>query len=169
MLTYPLAVIDFEASSLGDERSYPIEAGLAIAATADAPVRVWSSLIKPTAGWIAHGDWSARSSEVHGIAPRELGAGGPPAEVATVLNDLTTGIPIVWCDGGEYDAHWLRRLYDAARIRPTFRLCDLSLAFVLDRRRMNRYAEALGYGAPTHRAGADAERICAALIGSCTI
>lgn len=168
MVTFPLAVLDFEASSLGDERSYPIEAGLAIAAAADPPIRVWSSLIRPAAAWVASGDWSARSAAVHGIAPRDLDMGGSPAEVATALNERAAGIPIIWCDGGEYDAHWLRRLYEAARIRPTFRLCDLSGLFVLDRRRMNRYADALGAAAPAHRAGADAERICAALISSLT-
>ena len=35
--------------------------------------------------------------------------------------------------------------------------------FVLDRRKHNRFAEILALSQPPHRAGADAERICAAL------
>ena len=166
MLSFPLAVLDFEASSLGDERSYPIEAGLAIAASADAQIQVWSSLIKPTTEWSMHGEWSTKSARVHGITPRELETGLPPAEIAAELNQRLSGIPLVWCDGGEYDSHWLRRLFDGAWMRPTVRLCDLSLAFVLDRRRANRYAEAIGDAILAHRAAADAKRICSALIAS---
>lgn len=162
-IQFPLAVIDFEASSFSDERSYPVEVGVAVAPAAGSAILVWSSLIRPTAEWIRTGDWSAKSAKVHGISLQELESGGSPEETAHALNRIAALVPRFWCDGGEYDVHWHRRLFEAARVNPAFQPWDISGLFVLDRRMHNGFAEAVAATAAPHRAGADAARICAAL------
>ena len=85
-LPWPLAVIDFEASSL-DPNGYPIEVGLALRPAPDEPIRGWSALIRPAEDWTRHGDWSPASAKVHGIRGGELLARGQPSEpIATALN-----------------------------------------------------------------------------------
>lgn len=164
-MRFPLAVIDFEASSLSME-SYPIEAGLALAKGSDAPIEVWSTLIRPDADWIERGDWDPEAEQTHKIRIAELQAGMEPLRVAETLNLLLGPIGMAWSDGGAYDGHWLRTLYVTAGIKPSFALWDIAALFTLDRRMHNRFAERLAQTDAPHRAGLDAERICTALIQS---
>lgn len=162
-LPFPFAVIDFEASSLSDERSYPIEVGIAIARSETESIRVWSSLIRPTPEWLARGTWSARSTAVHGITQDELASGPSPGEVARVLNAIAATIPRWFCDGGDWDAHWLRRLFDAARLAPPFGLEDISI-LIGSLEQQASMVDALDAIPTPHRAGPDAERLCAAIL-----
>ncbi|MFG1243882.1 hypothetical protein V5F31_16020 [Xanthobacter sp. V7C-4] len=161
-LSWPVRTIDFEASSLEDG-SYPIEVGVAVWPREDDPITVWSTLIRPTDDWRRFGHWSLASRKVHGIAMSELAGGAQPAEVAKALNE-TLGDGFVWCDGGAYDAHWLRTLFGAAGIRPSFILGNWAgLLRTLPERCRQRAMAAVEEAPPRHRAGADAEQLLRAL------
>ncbi|MDP9412901.1 MAG: hypothetical protein M3Q08_02165 [Pseudomonadota bacterium] len=170
-MNFPLAVLDFEASSLSlstypELSSYPIEVGLAVATGLSEPILVWSSLIKPDPEWAARGDWDRASEKVHGIAREKLIAGMPPPQVAAALDEVLEPLGHAWCDGGRYDGHWLTVLYGAAKTKPKFHLGDMAGLFAFDRPMQNRYADILAATAPPHRAGEDAARICSALVSA---
>jgi len=122
VLPWPLAMIDFEASSL-DQDSYPIEVGLALWPGPDEPILGWSTLIRPARDWTRRGHWSPASAKVHGIRGSDLLAHGrSPKRVALALNEALGLAAVAWCDGGPYDAHWARALFKACGVRPTFAL-----------------------------------------------
>lgn len=162
-MKFPLAVIDFEASSLSLE-SYPIEVGVAIALDAQGPIDVWSTLICPSAEWLARSDWDEESAMTHGISRSELEGAAEPFDVANSLNMKLASIGLAWCDGGQYDGHWLRTLYQAAGLKPSYALWDIAAMFIMDRRKHNRFAEILAKTEAPHRAGSDAFRLCEALV-----
>lgn len=71
---------------------------------------------------------------------------------------------LLYFDGGDYDRFWLRRLYQAAKIEPSFKFMDfdtlLAAAGVIDgNRRVTSEAWALrdiaALGLPRHRAAND--------------
>lgn len=161
-LSWPVRIIDFEASSL-EEGSYPIEVGVAVWPRKDAPITVWSTLIRPIDDWRRFGHWSLASRRVHGIAMSELAAGMAAQDVAALLNE-ELGSGLVWCDGGPYDAYWLRTLFGVSNLKPTFALGNWSalLLGLPDAHRENAMA-ALEAAPPRHRAGADAEQLMRAL------
>ena len=112
--------LDFEASSLNMAISYPIEVGYTNG------IMEWSSLIIPHPDWF---DWDPASQEIHGIAREELfakGKSGP--EVCSIMNKHLAG-EIIYCDGGMYDILWLHRLFDAADMKPSFKLQNYSLIY----------------------------------------
>jgi hypothetical protein len=117
-LPWPLYAIDLEASSL-EHDSYPIEVGLAVWPARGQPISGWSTLIRPPWDWLQNGQWSRKSSVVHGITQSELAAGLPPFQVARMLNAIA-GTQITWCDGGPYDAYWIDRLFKAAGLKESF-------------------------------------------------
>lgn len=162
-LDWPVRIIDFEASSLEDG-SYPIEVGLAVWPREDDPVSVWSALIRPTDEWRGFGHWSVESRRVHGITMSELmAAGAPPEEVAAILNEKL-GDGVVWCDGGPYDAFWLKALFKAAGLQPEFVLGNWhGLLRTLPERCRARAMDFLEESPSRHRAGADAEQLAMAL------
>ena len=159
---FPLAVIDFEATALSLE-SWPIEVGIAVAPSPDGPVETWSSLILPDPAWDIAAQWDPAAQRVHGITRRDLRDGRDPAEVLADLNARLERPWQVWCDGGQYDRHWLDCLVEAAGIPPSFELADLALPLRQDSALHDCYRDALTGPAP-HRAGPDAERICRALL-----
>jgi DNA polymerase-3 subunit epsilon len=162
-LKFPLAVLDFEASSL-EQDSYPVECGLAVVAAIDEPMRVWSTLIAPSGTWKMSGHWSAKSAKIHGITHEELTTGTSPM---TVADELNARFPdIVWCDGGDYDQYWLDRLYSAANAAPSFELRDVIELFGADTGAYHRFRELLAQSKRLHRAGDDAEQICRTLLQS---
>ena len=123
-LPFPLATIDFEASSLDDD-GYPIEVGVAFWPAPDEVVFGWSALIRPAGVWTRKGHWSAASAKVHGIRGSDLLAHGlDPVPVAAALNAVLGPDGIAWCDGGPYDAHWAGALFKAAGVGPAFALGD---------------------------------------------
>ena len=158
-LPWPLHAIDIEASSL-DEGSYPIEVGVAIWRAPDVPILGWSALIRPTEDWNRHGRWSRASAKVHGIRGDMLRADGQAADqVAAVLNEVL-GAATAWCDGGPYDAYWIRRLFAATARRRSFALGDwhgLVRTFAPAEREVA--LAVLEDGGSQHRARGDAEKL----------
>lgn len=160
VLRFPFAVLDFEASAL-DEDSYPIECGLAV--RDGAATRVWASLIAPQPTWLRSGRWSKSSEKVHGIPLSALDGAPAAAEVAAQLNERCAAFDTVWCDGGDYDLYWLKRLFDATRLVPAFRLRDVGELFERCPELESRVRKLLSQRNQAHRAGDDAVRICDAL------
>lgn len=111
-----LWTLDFEASGLNMNATYPIELG-------------WYNgtierefLIIPDPSW---GDyWDPESQMIHNIPRPDLFKYGKKAsEICEVLNDDLNG-KTVWCDGGQYDAHWMRQLLDVGGVDPTFQMAN---------------------------------------------
>ena len=163
-LPWPLAVIDFEASSL-DQDSYPIEVGLAFWPDPDDGISGWSTLIQPVGDWTRKGHWSPKSAKVHGISAMELMSGGQAVgAVADKLNTMLGSGRIAWCDGDAYDVHWTGRLFEAAHITPLFHLGAWHrLIALLDPAMRKRGLDWLDQAPARHRARDDAERLLRAL------
>jgi hypothetical protein len=163
-LPWPLAVLDFEASSL-ELTGYPIEAGLALWHAPGEPIFGWSVLIRPTDDWRQHGHWSLDSAKVHGLRGRDLIADGwPPQRVARALNEALGPGRTAWCDGGPYDAFWTQTLFRAAGIDASFVLGDwYGLARSLGKAARERAFAWLERVPARHRAREDAESLLLAL------
>ena len=163
-LPWPLAVIDFEASSL-DQDGYPIEVGLAFWHSPDEAIYGWSTLIQPAWEWTRNGHWSPKSAKVHGISGRELLADGKPVDcVAARLNEMLGSERIAWCDGDAYDIHWTGALFKAAKATPLFRLGAWHrLIAMVGPTMRERGLEWLDQAPARHRARDDAEQLLRAL------
>lgn len=163
MLTWPIATIDFEASGLGPS-SYPIEVGVAVWTAIDAPITVWSTLIRPCPEWELHGEWNARSAAIHKIERQALASGMPASTCAAEVARLSQSCGGLFADGGQHDAFWLSRLLSAGEVAQTFALKWWQI-FV--RELPYEVADSiLTYHerVPTpHRAGEDASRLLIAL------
>ena len=160
LLRWPVAAIDFEASSL-DADSYPIEVGIARWRGPEEPIETWSTLIRPPRAWRSR-RWSRASQEVHGIRPEQLEDGMDPADALRRLNALAGRA--AFCDGGPSDLRWLGGLEDAAGSDATFLLRDAdALGSILHPRRWRRMARWLDRAKARHRAAPDAERLVRAL------
>jgi hypothetical protein len=164
-MIYPLILLDFEASSLSDS-SFPIEVGVAVAPTAQGPIHVWSSLIKPDRNWTASDDWDPAAEAVHHIPWADLVQGQSPRDVALALNSIIGPVGHAYCDGGYYDGMWMERLFKAAKIAPAFALWDMARLFLLDRGLYRRVCALLAENVAPHRAGDDAARLCGALLAA---
>ena len=161
-LPWPLFTIDFEASSLVPG-SYPIEVGVARWAAPDRPIGSWSTLIRPIPLWRTAGSWSAEAEAVHGLRRDELDEGLDPPEVLSALNRIV-GTHAAFCDGGESDFGWARRLVLAAGFMNTFRMGDVDmLTGRCDADGFTRMVRWLDANPAPHRAGPDAERLMLAL------
>ena len=163
-LPWPLAIIDFEASSW-DHHSYPIEVGLAFWPSPDEPIYGWSTLIKPAEKWTRHGDWSPKSAKVHGISGRELFRNGTPVDrVAAILNKMLGSERIAWCDGDMYDIQCTGKLFKAAKATPVFHLGGWrDLLDMVGPAMRERGLEWLNQAPARHRARHGAERLLRAL------
>ena len=116
--TATVAFVDVEASGLGPY-SWPIEVGWGFHGQ---PAR--SVLIKPAEAWSMRA-WEKSAESLHRIPPdRLLTEGRDPLDVALGLN-AALGQATVYSDAPDYDSFWLFRLYDAAGVRPNYRLADL--------------------------------------------
>ncbi len=159
-LTYPLIVIDIEASAL-TRTSYPIEIGVARKHDPGGPIDTWSSLIAPDPSWDMASEWDADAERrIHGISRWALRSGANVREVMERLNELVAPVGHAWCDGGYYDHHWLATLSAAAGIVPQFELRDIVNGLEADQHSNLRAQGWRGPFKPAHRAGPDAERIC---------
>lgn len=109
-------ILDFEASGFGSF-SYPIEVGFCLANG-----ERFCSLIKPAPDW-QHWDFSAE--QVHGI-DREmlLEFGQDVREVCKDLNKRLRGLTL-YSDGWVVDKSWCDRLFEAARLAPSFHLSPI--------------------------------------------
>lgn len=158
----PIAVIDFEACSLGSG-SYPIEVGVALVPNTDQPLHVWSTLIQPHSSWSSTA-WDARAERIHGIPQLALSEGLSPSATLLKLNELLKPIGTALCDGGDFDRFWFERLCRAAPlIKPEFQLGHISELLIGDEQMRARLDDALALTRPPHRAGPDAARLCQAL------
>lgn len=108
-----IAVIDFEASSLGSA-SFPTEIGWAFI-DEDGAIVSGACLIRPIAKWTRHADaWSAASERLTGITRDMLEQDGvTPREAMRRLLDAV-GDRDLYSDAPPYDQHWLGLLADAA-------------------------------------------------------
>lgn len=106
--------LDFEASGLDLQKSYPIEVGYTNGEGISA-----SMLIKRAADWTY---WNEDSEFIHGICRETLDLEG--RDISYVVHRMNTDLAgqSVVVDGGDYDLFWLNRLYAASRLMPTFRL-----------------------------------------------
>lgn len=144
------AVLDIEASGFG-AGSYPIEIGFVLP-----DGRAWCSLIRPEADW-QH--WDPQAAAVHHIQRDQLLTHGrSPRDVADTLNEQLRSLT-VYTDAWGHDYPWLSRLYDAARLSPTFKLEPLLT--LLNEHEADRWNEvkhrvADETGLLRHRASADA-------------
>lgn len=145
-----VAFVDVEASGLGPS-SWPIEVGW-VFATGDAR----SVLIKPSDIWSMTA-WEKSAEALHGISPPTLVTRGRSAlDVALILNAALGGAT-VYSDAPDYDSFWLFRLYDAAGVKPNYKLHDLGdLLRPLWTRTPKELVNLASEEAPhTHRADAD--------------
>lgn len=157
-INLPVALLDYEASSLSD-RSYPIEAGWAIIA-ADLSISSGTMLIRPHQRWT---DWSDKSQSIHGINRKMLAEGGSACrEVAEHLAGLFNGLPgAVLSADPDYETFWSDRLYEAAGVQRLWTISSFhaALATALTNADGGEVAEArraLTSRRP-HRAEADAK------------
>lgn len=157
-------MIDFEASSLADS-SFPIEVGVCIWLNPESPIQAWSTLIKPTTGWLADGDWNEVSASIHKIPREDLAAGLSPTATVERLNAiLARAAGVSWCDGGAWDVQWARTLSKASDLRPSFKIGHIDMMTAkLDQFSMMRMLRWLDRNPPRHRARDDAERLMKAL------
>lgn len=161
---WPIRVIDFEASSLELE-GYPIEVGVAVWTGLEGPLLGWSALIRPEDDWLRFGDWSKASRDVHGISRAELRAGKSAKEVTTTLKRLLPDGSVVWCDGGPYDAHWAKKLFQSTGHEQRFSIHNWSsLLSRLDGATQERVWHWIERNPSPHRARADAENLLSALM-----
>ena len=161
---WPIATIDFEASSLS-RTSYPIEVGVCIWADPEGPIQGWSTLIRPTPEWAEHGDWNKVSAGIHRIPREALEGGLSPAATVEKLNAiLALAAGVGWCDGGAWDVYWGRTLAKASDAKPTFKIGHIDMmTSKLDQLSMMRMLRWLDRSPPRHRARDDAERLMKAL------
>lgn len=164
MITFPLAFVDFEASSL-EHDSYPIEVGVALVEHPHS-IETWSTLISRTTSWRLAGHWSKKSQRIHGIAPEQLAEAPSARSVMMQLNTLLSAIGCAYCDGGDYDRAWLGSLSKAAGIEPEFTLREVD--DLLNHRSGAEKAmrDHLAMSAAPHRAGPDAARLAGAILAA---
>ena len=109
-------IVDIEASGFG-RGSYPIEIGVVMPDGS-----AYCTLILPDRDWT---HWDDNAERVHGISRALLERlGRPPAEVAGELNRRLAD-RAAYSDNWAHDYAWLARLFDAAAMRPKFRLRHL--------------------------------------------
>lgn len=98
------AFLDFEASSLHSEKSYPISVGVAPLDESLAPD--YYALIRPREGWT---NWDEKSESIHGIPRETLERDGADADV--VLQTLTVlSRTFRFYVTSNYDQFWMNRL-----------------------------------------------------------
>lgn len=162
-LPWPLVTIDFEASAL-DPRSYPIEVGICRWRSPASPLETWSTSISPNADWTSQGVWSMASEAVHGISEDELVNHGRSATEAVATLNTLVGEGVCYCDGGDFDQDWARKMSAASDVRPTFKLGNWSILLRrLDVITLHSVSHMMHFAPVPHRAGPDAERLMSAL------
>jgi hypothetical protein len=120
-------------------------------------------LVRPTPEWT---HWDASAEQVHGIKRETLVAYGRAVEeVARALNADLAGLT-VYCDGWAHDYPWLAALFEAAHLRPGFKLD--SVGSLLNDSRLELLDEArrsalIEMGLTRHRASNDARALQRAL------
>ncbi|MEM9234647.1 MAG: hypothetical protein AAGA69_10495, partial [Pseudomonadota bacterium] len=93
--------------------------------------------------------------------PGQLVTEGREAIEAALILNAALGDAEVYSDAPDYDSFWLFRLYDAAGVRPNYRLNDLGdLLRPIWPGEPSELVERASHGAPhIHRAAADARHL----------
>ena len=151
-----IATIDFEASG---PNGYPIEVGIAIHDPARAHISVWSSLIKPTVGWLQTMSWDPVAVQMHGIARADLKSALHPFDIGRQLNTLLGPIGVAYCDGWKWDHRWLFLLMEECPEPCRFQLGDAGALGRFFEIRPSALFERDDEPPLEHRAGSDAERL----------
>ena len=114
-----LICIDLEASGLGPQ-SYPIE----IAWKNDFTGEQDSFLINPesTSNWDY---WDEYAEEMHGLDRETIVSEGLDIlDACKRLNETLKGQVLI-SDACEFDRFWMNRLFDAAKVKPAFKMAGL--------------------------------------------
>lgn len=146
-------ILDIEASGFG-RNSYPIEIGYALPSG-----QTFCTLVRPEPQWL---HWDPEAENMHGISRQSLLERGRTAtEVALLLNEALKGMT-VYSDGWANDYSWLGSLFEAATIRPSFRLENLRALLQDNEAEQWHDIKALiagERGMQRHRASADARML----------
>lgn len=144
-----LICMDLEASGLGP-RSYPIEVAWKCAATGESD----SFLINPESayGW---NDWDPVAAEIHGISREELKEEGISVREACKRLNQFLGDREVISDALEFDYFWMRRLFEAGMMKPTFKMQGID--HVLEGEQLIQYRLVASAQVRTHRAMNDVD------------
>ena len=85
-------------------------------------------LVKPAESW-SDDAWDPDAEALHGLSRRKLErAGQDPAAVCKVMNNVL-GDAAVFSDAPDWDGFWLYRLFEAARVRQSFKLLNFADLF----------------------------------------
>ncbi|WP_027857661.1 3'-5' exonuclease [Marinobacterium jannaschii] len=146
--------IDLEASGLGPD-SYPIEVAWKDSADGSSD----NFLIDPARveGWDY---WDEFAEELHGIAPEDLAGQLCARESARRLNRSLLGRKVI-SDALEFDSFWMRRLFAAAEMKPSFDL--VGLEHVLAAEQLVQYRMIAKTQLRRHRAMRDVEDLMKAV------
>lgn len=161
-------VMDFEASA--QVQGYPIEVGVAFT-WKNGKITSGSKLIRHDP-WLVDGVWSSEAQAVHKISKEEvLEKGCPPEEVCAWLNQ-TIGAQDAYADS-ELDLGWLQQLFDAARMKPLFKMHHIAdvieSADYVNETCLIDFTRGACSGTEKHRAEPDAVRISRAVAACCVI
>lgn len=106
-----VVILDFEASTLPGDLSFPVELGLAwvsTGATIGIPIR-------PTDKWLATWIWDPAAAALHGWTKEALlRVGEPVLAVVETFERLTRGYAL-YSDNPKAETGWLENLYSAAK------------------------------------------------------
>lgn len=118
---------DCEASSL---EGYPIEVGWAFTDSETGAVVSEGHLIRPPENWAVQKSWDRAAERLHGISPSQLWVDGRPAwEIARRMNAALGGRELF--SDALQDEAWLRLLFDAAGVEPTFAIRRMDAAILI--------------------------------------
>lgn len=156
---------DCEAS---DVEGYPIEIGWAFLDLEAGTVVSESHLIRPPDDWPIKESWDRAAERLHGIALSQLRLDGRPVwEIARRMNGALGGRELF--SDAPQDEAWLRLLFDAAGLEPTFLVRRTDARVLISRVAGDRGLDEAAYArakakaadlAPRrHRAEADARHL----------
>ncbi len=147
--------IDLEASGLARE-SYPIEIAWKCTETGENDC----FLINPDTVPEWH-YWDEFAEELHGIEPELLQQEGISADQACLrLNRALKGREVI-SDAFEYDGFWLRRLFEAGDMQPSFHLVGLDAVLSAEERIQYQFIARSQFR--RHRALQDVEDLISAI------
>lgn len=143
--------LDIEASGLKQPYSYPIEIGWV-----DTLGNSDAFLIRPHPEWSY---WDESAESLHGITRQQLMTEGISIQEAVKRLEEKLDVETVFCDALSYDTFWLRRLFQAVKMEPSFQLADVyQLYDAMDTKQVIRMTNLLNKTSVPHRAQADAQR-----------
>ena len=156
---------DCEASDL---EGYPIEIGWAFTDLEIGTIVSESHLIRPPEDWPVKASWDRAAERLHGITLAQLWRDGRPTwEVARRMNTVLDGRELF--SDALQDEAWLRLLFDAAGLDPTFTIRRTDARILISRVAADlgmdeaTYARAKALAAELaprrHRAEADARHL----------